>query len=104
MLAALMAVAAASTLLAFGAVTFGYITTRAALEKSQSDVNLSLAAFQQIFDEFSDPWDDGPFADGARCPRNEGPGPMPPGPAPDGPPPGPAPGGNRPPGGPGPAG
>ena len=61
-----MAVAASSILLAFGAVTVGYVTTRAALEKSQSDVNLSLAAFQRIFDEFTDPWDAGPFADGAR--------------------------------------
>ena len=66
MLAGLMAVAAASILVAFGAVTIGYITTTAALEKSQSNVKLSLAAFQRIFDEFTDPWDDGPFADGAR--------------------------------------
>ncbi len=48
MLAGLMAVAAASILVAFGAVTVGYVTTTAALEKSESNVKLSLAAFEQL--------------------------------------------------------
>jgi tetratricopeptide (TPR) repeat protein len=64
LLAGVSAFAAASFLLALVFATVGYVTTHSALQKSDANVKRSLAAFERLFNEFDDPMDAGPFADG----------------------------------------
>ncbi len=67
-LAGVSAFAAASFLAALVFAWVGYVTTRRALERSEADVALSLIAFGRLFDNLSNPFDRGPFADDVEPP------------------------------------
>jgi tRNA A-37 threonylcarbamoyl transferase component Bud32/tetratricopeptide (TPR) repeat protein len=84
-LAGTMAFAAGMLILALAGVSWGLVNTHRALQRELANVELSLAAFERLFNDLSDPADDGPFADGGSQPprRHFGPPPDEPG----GPPP-----------------
>ncbi len=63
-LAVAMVAVAASMIVALAAVTWGYVTTHQALERQDANVQFLLASFERLFNQFSDPSDEGPFADG----------------------------------------
>jgi tetratricopeptide (TPR) repeat protein/predicted Ser/Thr protein kinase len=87
-LAGVTAFAAASFLAALVFATVGYVSTNRALQKSEANLNLSLAALERLFETLIDPDDRGPFADGHEPPAPGGPGPRPAGdPGPPSPPP-----------------
>ena len=67
-LAGAVVAVAASILIALGAVTAGYVTTTRALSKADANLKLSLDAINRLFNEFSDPTDAGPFAEGMMPP------------------------------------
>jgi tetratricopeptide (TPR) repeat protein len=55
-------------LVALSASMAGYIITTRALAKADANLQLSLAAVAELFEEFTDPFDAGPFAEGAEMP------------------------------------
>jgi serine/threonine protein kinase len=70
LLAGVSAFAVASFLAALVFATVGYVTTHRALQKSDANVKIALDAFERLFNEFTDPMDGGPFAEGE--PKNGG--------------------------------
>ena len=76
MLTAAAAATASAVLVALVVSTAGYVITTGALEKSDANVKLALGAFEELFNEFTDPTDAGPFAEEGKRPppKDEWPG------------------------------
>ncbi len=76
LLTAAAAATASAVLVALVVSTAGYVITTGALEKSDANVKLALGAFEELFNEFTDPTDAGPFAEEGKRPppKDEWPG------------------------------